>query len=145
MILKVVDHNSPEFWSAVELRRKVLRQPLGLDFTPEELAAEGDYIHCVLIDDQENIVATATGTDYGDGSVKIRQVAVINRMQGQGLGREIMLFAEEIGRQRGFHTAILHARAAVVDFYLKLGYELYGDEFVEVGIPHRKMRKSLNT
>ncbi len=143
MILKVVDHNSPEFWSAVELRRKVLRQPLGLDFTPEELAAEGDYIHCVLIDD-EGVVATATGTDFGDGSVKIRQVAVTNQLQGKGYGREIMLFAEGIGRQRGFHTAILHARAAVVDFYLRLGYELYDEPFVEVGIPHRKMRKGLN-
>ena len=142
MIFQVVQHNSPEYWSAVELRREVLRRPLGLEFSEQELAAESPNLHCVLLDSDE-VIASATGTDLGDGQIKIRQVAVQSGLQGQGFGRNIMLFAEDQARARGYEMVVLHARAVVVDFYLKLGYELFEEPFVEVGIPHRKMRKSL--
>lgn len=36
-----------------------------------------------------------------------------------------------------------HAREYAADFYLKLGYEITGDRFTEVGIPHRFMEKRL--
>ena len=37
----------------------------------------------------------------------------------------------------------LHARANVVGFYERLGYSAQGDPFLEVGIPHRHMRRAL--
>jgi predicted GNAT family N-acyltransferase len=38
---------------------------------------------------------------------------------------------------------VLHARDTAVPFYEALGYEAFDDPFVEVAIPHRKMRKAL--
>jgi len=38
---------------------------------------------------------------------------------------------------------VLHAREAAIPFYLRLGYELEGEPFTEVGIPHRRMVKLL--
>jgi predicted GNAT family N-acyltransferase len=38
----------------------------------------------------------------------------------------------------------LHARATAIDFYKRLGYSVCSEEFTEVGIPHRIMRKQLN-
>jgi predicted GNAT family N-acyltransferase len=142
MICRVVYHGSQEYQQAVELRRQVLRLPLGLDFTKEQLESEIDSFH--FIGDVEGIVlATAMATPLDIENVKIRQVTVSQSQQGKGYGRDIMLFAEDWASQMEFKTVVLHARAAVVDFYLKLGYEAFDEPFEEVGIPHRKMRKPL--
>ncbi len=47
-------------------------------------------------------------------------------------------FEAEAAR-RGYKRIYLHAREVALDFYLKLGYEIFGEEFVEVTIPHRHM------
>jgi predicted GNAT family N-acyltransferase len=142
MNCRVVYHDSQEYLQAVELRRQVLRLPLGLDFTPEQLASEIDSFH--FVGEVEGIVlATAIATPIDLETVKIRQVAVSQSQQGKGFGREIMLFAEEWAAGNGYKSVVLHAREVVVDFYLKLSYELFDEPFEEVGIPHRKMRKQL--
>jgi len=140
----VIEHNSPDYLRAVELRREVLRFPLGMDYTPEQLASEGDSAHFMLELDGK-VVASAMATRYDNHSIKVRQVAVDPTLQGKGLGREIMLFAEDWARSQGYKEAILHARQVAVDFYLRIGYEIYGEPFEEVGIPHRKMRKLLTS
>ena len=38
---------------------------------------------------------------------------------------------------------VLHARQTAVPFYERLGYETYGEPFVEVTIPHIAMRMAL--
>lgn len=139
-----VGHGSQEYKQAVELRRQVLRLPLGLDFTEEQLASEIDSFH--FVGEVEGIVlATAMATPIDLEKVKIRQVAVSQSQQGKGYGREIMLFAEQWATALEYKQIVLHAREAVVDFYLALGYELFDEPFEEVGIPHRKMRKNLGT
>jgi predicted GNAT family N-acyltransferase len=42
-----------------------------------------------------------------------------------------------------YTTIILNARETAVKFYISLGYEIYGEPFVEVTLPHRKMKKTL--
>ena len=37
MALKIIDHGSREYQQMVHLRNEILRRPLGLQFTPEEL------------------------------------------------------------------------------------------------------------
>src|SRR5688572_32004491 len=37
MALKIIDHGSREYQQMVQLRNDILRRPLGLQFTPEEL------------------------------------------------------------------------------------------------------------
>jgi predicted GNAT family N-acyltransferase len=53
--------------------------------------------------------------------------------------------SEDWAVQAGFAEIVLHARANVVPMYEKLGYEVIGEPFEEVTIPHRKMRKSLTS
>ena len=70
-------------------------------------------------------------------------MAVLNNLQGKGIGRALMMFAENIARDRGFRKISMHARKTAVGFYEKLGYEVEGDEFLEVTIPHHIMKKGL--
>jgi hypothetical protein len=44
MGLKLLDHGSAEYKQMVQLRFQILRQPLGLTFTQEELEVEKDDI-----------------------------------------------------------------------------------------------------
>jgi predicted GNAT family N-acyltransferase len=82
-------------------------------------------------------------TPQENGKIKMRQVAVRQSTQRQGVGRQLVAFAEQYALENGFCEMLLHARQVAMDFYCKLGYEAVGDEFLEVNIPHYKMRKSL--
>ena len=70
-------------------------------------------------------------------------MAVPNNMQGKGIGRALMIFAENIARDLGYKTLIMHARKTATGFYEKLGYSISGKEFEEVTLPHYVMEKSL--
>ena len=70
-------------------------------------------------------------------------MAVVSGLQGKGIGKNILQFAENIARDRGYKKIIMHARKTATGFYEKLGYKITGPEFVEVTIPHYEMEKSL--
>jgi hypothetical protein len=40
MALKIIDHGTKEYEQMVRLREEILRKPLGLQFTEEELESE---------------------------------------------------------------------------------------------------------
>ena len=54
-----------------------------------------------------------------------------------------MLELIEMARQKGFAEVELHAQSYALDFYRSAGFETKGEEFLEVGIPHRTMRLRL--
>ncbi len=76
-------------------------------------------------------------------TIQLRQMAVLSGLQGKGIGRTIMQFAENLSREKGFKRIIMHARDTAVGFYQKQGYEKKGDMFTEVSIPHYVMEKSI--
>ena len=75
--------------------------------------------------------------------IKMRQVAVDDRIQRKGIGTELVLFSERLARDRGYKRMVLNARDTAVPFYLRLNYAVDGDPFEEVGIPHFRMVKAL--
>lgn len=133
---------SPEYHLECELRNEVLRRPLGLNLFDEDLAAESSQSHFGLFDG-ETLLACVIAVPLTKGEVKLRQMAVAPSAQGRGLGRLLLEALEHELVTRGFEVATLHARAGVLDFYGKLGFRCEGGEFLEVGIPHRRMRKIL--
>ena len=139
--IATVAHGSPEYDATVSLRRRVLRLPLGLDFTLEELSAEADQIHLATLLG-EDLVACGVYVPASPWA-KVRQVAVEPAYVGCGYGREIMLRTEVLARDDGREGILLHARETAIGFYERLGYNPEGPPFTEVGIPHRLMRKKL--
>jgi len=79
----------------------------------------------------------------GPQTVRLRQMAVINDLQGKGIGRALMQFAENLARDRGYKKITMHARKNATGFYEKLGYKKVGKEFLEITIPHYVMEKEL--
>jgi len=126
----------------VELRREILRIPLDLDFTEEELLNEK---HDVLLGvfEANEILACCILSDVGNGFMKLRQMAVIPELQHKGIGRLLLQFAEKTAREEEKNVIILHARTTAHIFYEKQGYRAVGECFEEVGIPHIRMEKKL--
>lgn len=142
MALKQIDHGSKEYQQMVKLRSDILRQPLGLSFTEDELAKEKEDILIGAFDDDE-MLACCMLTKAGNNSLRLRQMAVQNNLQGKGIGASMMNFAETVARDKGYKKLVMHARKTALGFYEKLGYQVVGDEFTEVTIPHYVMEKNL--
>lgn len=140
--IKIVAHKTPEYWSIVELRNAILRKPLGMAFTQEELLAEGDEIHVGAWFHGE-LVACLALKPLSTKELKMRQVAVSAKMQGKGLGKELAAYCESYGKTQGYEFISLHAREVASKFYLKLRYQVVGVPFEEVGLPHYRMEKVL--
>ena len=142
MALKMIDHGSKEYQQMVNLRYNILRKPLGLNFTPEELEKEKEVVLIGAFED-EQMLGCCMLVKQENKKMRLRQMAVLNNLQGKGIGRALMAFAENISRDLGYTRIMMHARKTAIGFYEKLGYKVVGDEFVEITIPHFRMEKDL--
>ncbi|MGW2822641.1 GNAT family N-acetyltransferase [Streptomyces sp. NPDC001443] len=85
--------------------------------------------------------AAKTGGDPSVGS--LGRLAVAQAARGLGVGAALVRGIEEAARARGLAAVDLHAQTHALGFYERLGYEAYGPEFPDAGIPHRAMRRAL--
>ncbi len=100
-----------------------------------------------LISNAESGEPLATGRmrSYQEGCqmqpvAKIERVAIVQTLRGQNLGRRLMEAMLENINAEGFSQAILDAQTPVIAFYEKLGFVAEGEEFMDAGIPHIRMR-----
>lgn len=142
MALKILDHGSVEYRQMVKLRDDILRKPLGLGFSPQELENEKDNMLIGAFED-EDMLGCCMLVEENPDTVRLRQMAVLNDLQGKGIGRALMNFAENLARDRGYKTLSMHARKNAIGFYEKMGYKISSDEFTEVTLPHYVMEKKL--
>jgi ribosomal protein S18 acetylase RimI-like enzyme len=142
MALKIIDHNTPQYNDMIQLRNEVLRKPLGLVFSPEELEKEKENLLIGAYED-DIMLGCCMLVEEGADTVRLRQMAVLNDLQGKGIGKALMNFAENLARDRGYERITMHARKNSVGFYEKMGYKLVGTEFEEITIPHFVMEKKL--
>ena len=142
MALKQIDHGSKEYKQMVALRMEILRKPLGLNFTEEELAKEKEDI-LIGAFDEDKILACCLLTKVDNATIKLRQMAVQNNLQGKGIGASMMSFAETVARDKGYRKLMMHARNTAIGFYEKFDFKVKGNEFIEVNVPHHVMEKRL--
>ncbi|HVR20528.1 MAG TPA: GNAT family N-acetyltransferase [Polyangiaceae bacterium] len=142
LVFREVAVGSAEYDEGERLRRRVLRDPLGIVPSGSERAEEASLRHLAVFEG-ERMVGYLMLADQGNGAVRMRQVAIDFDRQRRGIGKALVARSEELARASGYRTMTLHARDTAVPFYEALGYEVFDDPFVEVTIPHRKMRKTL--
>lgn len=96
-------------------------------------------VHALAID--------ADGAPIGTGRLapdgKIGRMAVLPDWRGRGVGAAILEFLVDSARERGIDVCYMNAQSHALDFYRQHGFETYDDEFLEAGIPHRRMKRTL--
>ena len=142
MALKIIDFGTEEYQQMLKLRDEILRKPLGLHFSNEEVEKEKSNLHIAAYEDGK-MLGCCMLVQEDPQTVRLRQMAVINDLQGKGIGRALMQFAENLARDRGYKKITMHARKNATGFYEKLGYSKVGKEFLEITIPHYVMEKEL--
>lgn len=78
-----------------------------------------------------------TGRMLDDGH--IGRIAILRDYRGLGLGAKVVQALVDEAARLGYPRVYLGAQTHAVDFYAKLGFTPYGEEFMDAGIPHLAM------
>ncbi len=138
-----IEYNSTLYQQEIILRDNILRKPLGLDINDDDLSDEINQDHFGLLDDESNLIGCLIIKKNGDNAVQLRQMAISEKLHKKGMGKLLVTEVESILKKASVQKIILHARKNVSGFYKKLGYNKFGEEFIEVSIPHIMMEKYL--
>jgi len=143
MIIREVQYGSHGYREVLAMRDRLLRAPLGLTWSEADLQGEAEQLHFALFDESGTLIACVVVKLLGDDTAKVRQMAVDEPHRAIGAGRRLLQGVEEILRKKGRRRIEMDARDTAVGFYRKLGYEIEGDEFTQVTIPHFRMTKAI--
>lgn len=143
MEFKTIEYNTVEYIEMVEFRNDILLEPFGVPYDEEVFEQDEESTFCACYDEGE-LIACCVLTALDDEVVRLRQMAVIEERRKQGIGAQLISFAEGIAREYDFKEIVLHAQRTAEGFYDRCGYESYGDEFTEAGILHIMMRKKID-
>lgn len=126
--------------TCLEIRRVVFIEGQNV---PEHEEVDGNDPDCLhyLMHVEDKAIATARITNLGDVA-KIQRVAVLEKYRGTGAGAKLMqaILTDLKGQ---FTSAKLGSQTHAIGFYERLGFEVYGPEFDDAGIPHRNMKIDL--
>lgn len=143
-VVRVTDEKRLE--DAFSVRQTVFVEEQGVDEEIEYDEHEDDAVHFTAYEgdpDTGEPIGAARLREPDEGVGKVERVAVLESHRENGIGRELMDALEAEAVSDGLETLKLHAQTRAAGFYRELGYERYGEEFEEAGIPHVAMKKSL--
>lgn len=142
MTIQTINVGTPAYEQMIELRMEVLLNPIGIPRTYINPEIESqDFLIAAF--EGEQMIGCCILTPADAQSIQLRQMAVQQNCQRSGIGATIIAFAEAIAKEKGFKTLFMNARDAVIPFYEKQGYQIDGEGFTEVNIPHHKMKKEI--
>lgn len=137
----VIAENPAEQQDAFRVRHTVF---VGEQNVPEELEMD-EYdqssLHFVVYMDEVPIGAGRLRNVDGIG--KIERICVLSNYRKYGVGKVLMEKIESAAKEHGFTTLKLNSQVHAEPFYSKLGYKVVSETFMDAGIPHVTMTKTL--
>ncbi|TWW00876.1 1-(5-phosphoribosyl)-5-[(5-phosphoribosylamino)methylideneamino]imidazole-4-carboxamide isomerase [Chitinophaga pinensis] len=124
----------------LELRREVLYPDWEL--TRVKLDHDEDGLHFGLFED--NRLRGVVSLFPHNGQAQFRKLAVHPDCQGKGYGNMLMQHITDFCRKEHISLLWCNARASAEGFYLKRGFEYWGDHFVKDNIVFIKMKVQLD-
>lgn len=134
------------------LRKDVFVAEQGVPENIEYDAHDAGAVHVLAVREDGTPLGTgrllhgpaAAAKNGGDPAVgSLGRLAVTRAARGLGVGAALVRAIEEAARDHGLTAVDLHAQTHALGFYERLGYEAYGPEFPDAGMPHRAMRRAL--
>ena len=126
------------------VRKKVFVEEQGVPEHVELDDLDATSIH-FIVKDQEDAIGTARLRKVEETIGKVERVCVLEEYRGKNIGLLIMVKIEEYAKELGITKLKLNAQSYAIPFYEKLQYVVTSPEFLDAGIPHRAMEKSILT
>lgn len=128
-----------EFHAALQVRIRVFVEEQGGPPEDEPDAWDSAARHFVVLAG-EQVVGTARLYHPAQGIAKVGRLALAPEFRGLGWGA--MLLDELVAQARalGVGAVVLDAQVSAEPFYVRFGFIAEGEEFLEGGIAHRRMR-----
>lgn len=133
---------SQTYKDALSIRYEVFvdEQKVPSDLEIDEF--ENSSLHLVLYKSNQPI-ATARMYQVNDDCYKVQRVAVLKKHRGTGIGAKLMKEVERKAKMKEVTKLTLGSQDSAIPFYEKLGYVISSEEFMDAGIPHHTMIKTL--
>lgn len=138
----LTDPGEAELEAAFALRHRVFVKEQAVPVELERDGLDGEARHAVVVGSDG--VAVAAGRLLVRGEVaKYQRIAVAVELRGQGLGRLVMGALDGVAWAAGCRSARLSSQVDAIGFYERLGYEALGETYMDAGILHRDMTRTL--
>ncbi|WP_010290765.1 GNAT family N-acetyltransferase [Kurthia massiliensis] len=141
----VVVQTTVDLERAFSIRKTVFvaEQNVPLDEEIDEFdVLDGRCTHLLMSNEDDEAVGTGRVRLVGEYG-KLQRVAVLKPYRSFGIGRMIITALERIAAERGATKTKLDAQVHAIGFYEKLGYVVSSDVFLDAGIEHVLMVKTL--
>ncbi len=141
MYIAEIPFASPYYDVAVQLRELLLRKPLGKRLNIIGIRHEYKQHTLGAFDDLDDLLAVVMLKPKSGSTVQLRQMAVKESVQRQGIGQLLVQAAIDLATKSGYEKITCHAREPVIPFYEKSGFKVKGEPFEELGILHQEMER----
>ena len=139
-----IEFGSSRYKELLDLRYKILLQPLGLKFLDSYREEEASFLHIGCVENStDELIGGLILVPVNNEEIRVMQVAIDTIHQGEGIGKKLVEHAENIAKEIGYEKLVMHAMLSVVGFYEKLGFKQDSDLFEEKGISFVRMVKDL--
>lgn len=142
--IQLIDSKNDLYQLERELRNKILLRPIGIPDHAWEMHDEKSW-HFVAVEN-DNVIGCVVLVPLNQEQTKtqLMQMAVETNQQGKGIGKLLVNELLAFSKSKGIKEVVCHSRDNAVPFYLNLGFEIYDDPFVEVGIRHYHMKINID-
>lgn len=102
---------------------------------------DAESLHVLALSPDGEAIGTGRLTPLGS----IGRMAVDAAWRGRGVGHALLDRLLTVARELGYERVWLNAQTHALDFYAAHGFRAEGQEFMEAGIPHKRMALGFGT
>ena len=139
MQIQIVNFDNTNGKHIHSIRNEVFINEQGIDPQIEYDGLDNSAIHTLIFIKDK---AVGTGRILKDGH--IGRVAVLKKYRGQNIGSKIITSLIGVAMKNHYNRVYLSAQKQAINFYFKLGFTPFGNEFIEANILHQSMEKILD-
>jgi len=130
-----------ELEAALALRERVFCGEQGVSPEADRDGRDPEALHVVAVE-HGHVVGTCRLL-MEEETARLGRMAVDRGARGKGLGAALLAEAERRATEAGARRVMLHAQERARSLYARGGYQPVGEPFMEEGLPHIAMEKTL--
>ena len=130
--------NNKDMLSCLDLRRTVFIEEQNVPKNEEVDGDDPDCDHILLT--VSDIPVGAARLKYYNDFIKVQRVCVLKNYRGQGIGSKIINFIIRHVEKNDIRSSVrLGSQIHALEFYKRLGFIEFGEEYLDAGILHKDM------